>query len=111
MARDKTRLAHVPTRFWNGDEEGEDASWNEIEAGHGLVSVTPEYAAAQGLPDSLVHPRDPSLRIYVVEGYHSIHCLVCHLSYMDPPCVCSADAPLKAKPTPPLHEPPPWREA
>lgn len=75
-ARNKIRPAHVPTRFWNGDEEEEDASWKAIEAGHGLVSVTPEWAADRNLPDSLIHPRDPTKRVYVIEAYHSIHCLV-----------------------------------
>ncbi|KAF7881961.1 uncharacterized protein EAF02_006649 [Botrytis sinoallii] len=74
-ARDNIRIAHVPTRFWNDDEEEEDKSWTAIEAGHGLVSVAPEWAAARGLPDSLIHPRDSSKRVYVIEGYHGIHCL------------------------------------
>ena len=76
MAHHKTRLANIPTRFWSGDEEGENESWSAIEAGHGLVSVSPEYVAAQSLSDSISHPRDPSLRVYVVEAYHGIHCLV-----------------------------------
>ncbi|KAJ5209434.1 hypothetical protein N7501_004237 [Penicillium viridicatum] len=74
-ARDKERLAHVPTRFWNGDEDEEDKSWTAIEGGHGLVSVSPEWASERGLPETLVHPRDPSKRVYVIEAYHSIHCL------------------------------------
>lgn len=37
--------------------------------------MDPLWAASKGLPETLIHPRDSTKRIYVIEAYHAIHCL------------------------------------
>ena len=51
-------------------------AWDDIEAGHGLVAVDSQWAAAQGLPPTSSHPQDSSKVVYAIEAYHQIHCLV-----------------------------------
>lgn len=51
-------------------------AWDNIEAGHGLVAVDPQWAASQDLPHTMGHPKDSSKVVYVIEAYHEIHCLV-----------------------------------
>lgn len=43
----------------------------------GVIAVDPEWAAARGLPPSTERfPWDTEKRVYVVNGYHGIHCIV-----------------------------------
>ena len=53
-----------------------DQAWNKIEAGHGLVSVDKEWAAAQHLPPTFGDPRHADRAVYIIEAYHHIHCVV-----------------------------------
>ena len=54
--------------------------WNDIEAGHGLVAIDREWAAAQHLPPTVEHPRHASKVFYTFEAYHHIHCVVSPLT-------------------------------
>ena len=74
--RDIERRGSVPTRFMSENETEAAAAWDSIEAGHGLVAIDPQWAAALDLPASFQHPYDSSKVIYVIGAYHAIHCLV-----------------------------------
>ncbi|KAI1382874.1 uncharacterized protein F4822DRAFT_99977 [Hypoxylon trugodes] len=52
-----------------------DRNWDNIDASIGLVSISHDLAAKQGLPASMDDPRDPRKGVYTLEGYHSLHCL------------------------------------
>ena len=56
-------------------------AWGNIEAGHGLVAVDPEWASSKGLPSTIQHPLDTSKIVYVIEAYHELHCLVSSKKY------------------------------
>ena len=60
--------------------EAEEA-WNAIEAGHGDVVIDPGYAAERGFPPTIMHPRDSSKLLYIIEAYHAIYCIVCDPSF------------------------------
>ena len=51
-------------------------AWENIEAGHGLVAIDRDWAAAQNLPSTFDHPRDADKVVYIIEAYHHIHCVV-----------------------------------
>lgn len=51
-------------------------AWDSVDAGHGLVAVDRQWAAAQHLPSTLEHPRHTDKVVYIIEAYHHIHCLV-----------------------------------
>lgn len=72
--RDTDRQLHVPTSFMSENEAS--AAWDAIEAGHGEVNIDPEWAAARGLPTSMLHPLDQDKMVYTIAAYHAIHCLV-----------------------------------
>lgn len=74
--RDIERRGSVITRYMSENETEAAAAWDSIEAGHGLVAIDPQWAAARDLPPSFQHPLNPSKVIYIVEAYHAIHCLV-----------------------------------
>ena len=82
----KHYVAGVPTKFMSENETVANAAWDAIEAGHGDVAIDPKYAAKHGLPPTIAHPRDPSKLFYIIESYHSIHCLVRWLSPRSPAC-------------------------
>lgn len=43
----------------------------------GVIAVDPEWATAKGLPPSTGRfPWDTEKRLYVINGYHGIHCIV-----------------------------------
>ena len=81
LARSKHYRGSVPTTFMSENKTETDEAWNAIEAGHGDVVINPGYAAERGLPETIVHPRDPSKSLYIIEAYHAIHCIVCDPSF------------------------------
>jgi hypothetical protein len=42
----------------------------------GSVALSRDFARDQGLPDAAVTPEDPDKMIYLVAGYHQLHCAV-----------------------------------
>ena len=70
---------HFISKYSAGDTQGMDevdANWKKIQETHGTVAIDRSFAASLGLPigDSL--HADPSKSVYVLEAYHSVHCLV-----------------------------------
>ena len=54
-----------------------DERWKALSSDDGLVAVDREWAANKGLPPSeSIFPWDASKRIYLLNGYHGIHCIV-----------------------------------
>jgi hypothetical protein len=45
-------------------------------AGNGQVSISNTEASANKLPDSISDPDDGDKVMYVLAGYHNLHCLV-----------------------------------
>ena len=50
--------------------------WEDIEFDPGIVALDQQWTRAKGLPDSQPFPWDTSKGLYVLNGYHSMHCLV-----------------------------------
>ena len=57
-----------------------DEAWNTMLTGHGIVSFPERYAAEHNmiatLHYSIESPEAEKSRVYVVEAYHAMHCLV-----------------------------------
>ena len=64
-----------------------DKAWEAIIPAHGLVAVDRQWAAEQNLPASMNLPSDSSKRVYIIDAYHQIHCLVRPL--YPPSCISS----------------------
>jgi hypothetical protein len=80
------RTTYLPSVYWSKNETEADLAWDYISAGHGIVAVPAEYAKQLGLPDSEIWRKDSTKRVYVLEAYHAIHCLVSTLP--PPPLRC-----------------------
>ena len=50
--------------------------WNSMIDDHGVVAVDHRWAKKQYLPPARDLPSDPSKGMYLIDGYHSLHCLV-----------------------------------
>lgn len=75
-ARDQTLNSGLHNRFWQGDElEGPDMAWANINSGHGIINLDPQFAAEQGFPKTLSHPHDDTKVVYALEAYYMIHCI------------------------------------
>lgn len=50
--------------------------WDAIDFDSGFIALPYGYAAAKGLPRAQPFPWDNTKGIYLVNVYHSLHCLV-----------------------------------
>jgi hypothetical protein len=71
------RTIYIPSAYMSENDTEADLTWDFISPGFGVVAVTREYAEQLALPETLVWREDPNKRVYVVEAYHAIHCVVC----------------------------------
>jgi hypothetical protein len=50
--------------------------WDAIDFDSGFIALDYDYAAAKKLPKSQPFPWDDTKGIYLINAYHSLHCLV-----------------------------------
>ena len=62
--------------FYGVEEEIADKNWENIDINNGSIALSDKYAEVMGLPLSQRFPWDSSKGLYVLNGYHSMHCLV-----------------------------------
>lgn len=62
--------------YWGQDEAAADQVWEDIGIDHGIVALPDPYVESMGLPTSVRFPLDLDKGIYVLNGFHSMHCLV-----------------------------------
>lgn len=79
----KQPIKDIPFRWWSAysspnatDDEVVDNAWDAIAKDFGVVAVDHKTAKKIGAPSTMDLPSDPTKGIYVVEAYHSLHCLV-----------------------------------
>lgn len=63
------------------DSATADQLWADIGIDDGIVALTDSYAMSMGLPSSQRFPLDENKGIYILNGFHSMHCLVCGLNH------------------------------
>lgn len=56
--------------------EAVEERWSNIIPAHGIVAVDYKWAQNKRLPESLDHPENPDQRVYIIDAYHQMHCLV-----------------------------------
>ena len=73
----------MPTPSLNSENETiATAAGASIQAGHADVVLDPELASSHGLVLSIEHPFMRGKSVYVLEGYHAIHCLLSRLLFL-----------------------------
>jgi hypothetical protein len=67
--------------FGEGTDEEIDQAWDAISIDSGSIALSPAYTDKMGLPRAQEFPLDRSKGIYLLNGYHSMHCLVRELCF------------------------------
>lgn len=62
--------------FGEGTEEHADRAWDAISIDNGSIALDFAYVQKMGLPPAQPFPWDATKGIYILNGYHGIHCLV-----------------------------------
>ncbi|PVH84630.1 hypothetical protein DL98DRAFT_528077 [Cadophora sp. DSE1049] len=75
-----TSFSHDWTGLLEQESDGtryRDEKWgtNLFPDNGGVVALSRDFAREHDLPDAAVAPEDPSKMIYLVAGYHQLHCL------------------------------------
>ena len=73
----------MPSQWWSlysveheNQTAAADAAWEAVQPAHGFVAVDPHWAEEHQLLPSMEMPSDTSKRVYILEAYHMLHCLV-----------------------------------
>lgn len=72
--------ANVPVPISHDDHTIEDPMWDSPEYDWylGWVALQNDVAKSKGLPTAMHWPWDSSRSIYILHGFHSLHCVVSH---------------------------------
>lgn len=62
--------------YFGEDEIVADRLWDDINIDNGTVALADSFTQAKGLPSSQRFPWDQEKGIYLLNGFHSMHCLV-----------------------------------
>ena len=62
--------------YFGEDNTLADQMWESISIDNGTVALDDSYIGRMGLPLSQRFPWDDSKGIYLLNGFHSMHCLV-----------------------------------
>jgi hypothetical protein len=76
LERTELRTLYQPSKYTSLNETEASEAWNSILTGHGIMAFEPEYALQKNLPDTMELPGSGGKKIYVIEAYHAMHCLV-----------------------------------
>ncbi|KAE8154332.1 hypothetical protein BDV25DRAFT_116385 [Aspergillus avenaceus] len=69
------------TKYSSENETLQDQLWHDINVDHGVVALSDEWAMQHGLRTAQRFPWDQSKGIYILHGYHNLHCLkIIHIS-------------------------------
>ena len=80
--QDSIPIGTTWNRFWWNTEyspknhNNSDALWDAILPSHGFIAMNEAWAFERNWPESMRLPSDGSKRVYLLEAYHQLHCLV-----------------------------------
>ena len=76
LGQDFTVAWKSKSAYFGEDEAIADRLWEEISVDNGTVALGDSYVEEMGLPVSQRFPWDQDKGLYLLNGFHSIHCLV-----------------------------------
>lgn len=69
------------THYSSENQTLQDRLWEDIDVDHGVVALSDTWAAEHGLRTAQRFPWDQSKGIYILHGFHNLHCLkIIHIS-------------------------------
>ncbi|KAI1504897.1 hypothetical protein F5X99DRAFT_431951 [Biscogniauxia marginata] len=63
------------TKYSSPNETFQEQLWRDISVDAGVVALPDAWAAGRGLRAAQRFPWDPSKGVYILHGYHNLHCL------------------------------------
>lgn len=75
LERDVAMPFHTDTLFSPANRSLSDAAWESWAVDPGIVALPHDWVKQKMLPQSQQWPWDKSMGIYLLNGYHAIHCL------------------------------------
>ena len=68
----------IDTEYTSSNRSIEDQAWASARLipDQGLVALTDDFARSKGQPSAQRFPWDKSKGIYILNGFHDMHCLV-----------------------------------
>lgn len=76
LGQDSTVAWKSKSAYFGEDEAIADRLWAEISIDNGTVALSDSYVEAMELPVSQRFPWDQEKGLYLLNGFHSMHCLV-----------------------------------
>ena len=77
LSRHKVEPYYRETPYSDNDNASLAASlWHAIDIDSGVIALSDDYVASKGLLTAQRFPWDAKKGIYIVHGYHNLHCLV-----------------------------------
>lgn len=76
LRQDVSRAWESRTPYFGEDGTVANSLWDAISVDNGTVALDDSYVASMGLLVSQRFPWDNSKGLYLLNGYHSLHCLV-----------------------------------
>lgn len=61
--------------FLDEDPKVADQAWDDINIDIGTIALDKSYASSMNLPEAQQFPWDESKSIYLLTGFHDLHCL------------------------------------
>lgn len=77
LAYDTPSSIEYTTKYTQENQTLADQEWEAIATGHGSIALDQESIKAWNLPPAQEFVWDESKSVYVLNAYHSLHCLVC----------------------------------
>lgn len=71
---------YSPYGTGNKDEKNRSIMWESFDISPGSVSLDKQWAKNHGLPRAQKFPWDHSRSLYLLNGHHSLHCMVRRLT-------------------------------
>ncbi|KAI4151123.1 MAG: hypothetical protein L6R39_002104 [Caloplaca ligustica] len=64
------------TKYSSRNHNESNALWEAVRPSHGFIAMDEGWASRRNWPESMKLPSNDSKRVYLLEAYHQIHCLV-----------------------------------
>ena len=76
LSRDVTTAYYEKSPYNDDNETLAKELWLNINIDHGVIALSDDYAMSTGLVPAQRFPWDHTKGIYILHGYHNLHCLV-----------------------------------
>jgi hypothetical protein len=82
MKRELTLPYYEETPYGSKNETFVRKLWHDIDVDLTVIALTDDYAIKKGLVPQERFPWDPEKGIYILHGYHNLHCLVSNAMFL-----------------------------